>query len=123
MMGLSTRPPRFWIMHYRSPLVPSSPYNARLHPTPYTAPMRIYMQTNAPPGEAPRYVQLELQQDLLGSWLLNRESGRQGGRVTLKKQVYLDHGEALKAFESARDQQIKRGFKVMFAKGTDSPHG
>lgn len=85
--------------------------------------MRIYMQTKPAPGEAPRYVQLVLEQDLLGAWTLYRESGRQGGRATLKKQVYLDRDEALGAFEQARDRQAQRGYQVMITQGMESPHG
>jgi len=85
--------------------------------------MRIYMQTKPAPGETPRYLQLVLEQDLLGGWILYRESGAQGGRATLKKQVYLDRDEALAAFEQARDRQIKRGYQVMITQGMDSPHG
>jgi len=79
--------------------------------------MRIYMQTPADPGEAPRYVQLTLEQDLLGGWTLYRESGRQGGRATLRREVYLEDSDAIEAFEKARDSQIKRGFRVVFAQG------
>jgi predicted DNA-binding WGR domain protein len=80
--------------------------------------MRIYMQTNADPGEPPRYVQLTLEQDLLGGWTLYRESGRQGGRATLRREVFLEDEAAIEAFEKARDNQIKRGFRVVFAQGT-----
>ncbi len=84
--------------------------------------MRIYMQTNAESGESPRYVQLTLEQDLLGGWTLYRESGRQGGRATLRRELFLDDGDAIAAFEKARDSQIKRGFRVVFAQGTDASH-
>jgi hypothetical protein len=85
--------------------------------------MRIYMQTRPAAGEAPRYVQLVLEQDLLGGWTLYRESGTEGGRATLKREVYLERDAALAAFEQARDHQVKRGFKVMITQGMDSPHG
>jgi hypothetical protein len=85
--------------------------------------MRIYLQTRPTAGESPRYVQLLLEQDLLGAWTLYRESGIQGGRVTLKKQVYLDRDEALAAFEQARDRQMTRGYRVMITEGVESPHG
>lgn len=84
--------------------------------------MRIYMQTKPASGETPRYTQLILEQDLLGSWTLYRESGIEGGRGTLRKQVYPERDAALAAFESARDRQVKRGFQVMFTQGMDSPH-
>ncbi len=85
--------------------------------------MRLYLQT--PPGtaDAPRYVQITLEQDLLGGWTLYRESGTEGGRATLRREQYLERDEATAAFEKARDAQIKRGFRVMFAQGQDGPHG
>jgi hypothetical protein len=86
--------------------------------------MRIYMQTMpAAAGEAPRYVQITLEQDLLGGWTLYRESGTQGGKASLKRDVYLERDAALAAFEKARDAQIKKGFKVMFSQGQESAHG
>jgi hypothetical protein len=39
----------------------------------------------------------------------------------LRKEQYLDRDQALAAFEKARDQQVKRGFHVMFAQGADAP--
>jgi hypothetical protein len=85
--------------------------------------MRIYMQTRPAAGEAPRYVQLVLEQDLLGGWTLYRETGIEGGRATLKREVYLERDAALAAFEQARDNQVKRGYKVMITQGMESPHG
>ncbi len=84
--------------------------------------MRIYMQTRPADAEAPRYYQLVLQQDLLGGWTLYREWGRQGARMSVKREVYLDRDAALVAFERARDAQVKRGFHVMFSQGLDSSH-
>lgn len=84
--------------------------------------MRIYMQTNPDAGQPPRYVQLTLEQDLLGGWTLYRESGRQGGRASLRREVFLEDKAAIEAFEKARDAQIKRGFRVVFAQGTDAAH-
>ena len=52
--------------------------------------MRIYMQQPPQKDIAPRYVQLMLEQDLLGGWTLYRESGNQGGRVTLRRQVFIE---------------------------------
>jgi hypothetical protein len=81
------------------------------------------MQSMPDAAEAPRYVQIVLEQDLLGGWTLYRESGIQGGKVTLKREVYLERDAAFAAFAKARDLQIKRGFKVMFSQGLESPHG
>ena len=85
--------------------------------------MHLYMQTPPGSGTAPRYCRIALEQDLLGGWTLYRESGSEGGRATLKREVYLDRDTALAAFEQARDAQLKRGFKVMITQGVDAPHG
>jgi predicted DNA-binding WGR domain protein len=84
--------------------------------------MRIYMQTKPVATEAPRYYQIVLQQDLLGGWTLTREWGQQGGRASIKRELYLERDDALSAFEHARDLQVKRGFHVMFSQGMESPY-
>lgn len=84
--------------------------------------MHLYLQT--PPGAtAPRYCRIALEQDLLGGWTLYRETGMEGGRATLRREVYLDRDSALAAFERTRDAQLKRGFKVMITQGVDASHG
>lgn len=85
--------------------------------------MRIYLQTKPVADEAPRFVQLLLEQDLLGGWTFYRESGLQGGRGVLRRQTFLERDDAIAAFERARDAQVKRGYKVMITEGMDSPHG
>lgn len=84
--------------------------------------MRVFLQTKPASSDAPRYYQIALQQDLLGGWTLTREWGQQGGRVSLKREIYLERDDALAAFEHARDAQLKRGFKLMFSQGLDSPY-
>ena len=83
--------------------------------------MRLLLQQKPAAGEAPKYVQLMLQQDLLGSWTLLRETGQIGGRASLKRELYLDRDAAMLAFEKARDSQVRKGFLVMFAQGADAP--
>ena len=83
--------------------------------------MRLLLQQRPEGREAPRFVQLMLQPDLLGGWTLVRESGQIGGRSTLRREQFLDHASALAALEQARDQQLKRGFQLMFVQGTDAP--
>ena len=83
--------------------------------------MRLLLQQRPEGREAPRFVQLQLQPDLLGGWTLLRETGQIGGRSTLRKELYSDQASALAALESARDQQLKRGFQLMFAQGADAP--
>jgi predicted DNA-binding WGR domain protein len=52
---------------------------------------------------------------------LLRETGQPGGRSQLKREQFLDRDQALAAFEKARDQQVKKGFQVMFAQGAEAP--
>ena len=83
--------------------------------------MRLLLQQRPNGHDAPRFVQLMLQPDLLGGWTLVRETGQIGGRTTLRREQFLDRESALQAMEQARDQQIKRGFQLMFAQGMDAP--
>lgn len=83
--------------------------------------MRLLLQQRPDGREAPRFVQLQLQPDLLGGWELLRETGQMGGRSTLRRELYPDHASAQAALEAARDAQLKRGFQLMFAQGIDAP--
>lgn len=85
--------------------------------------MRLYLQNLPGNAEPPRYVQISLEQDLLGGWTLYRETGHEGGKATLRREQFLERDAALAAFEKTRDAQIKRGFRVMFAQGLDGPYG
>ncbi|MFC1339183.1 MAG: WGR domain-containing protein [gamma proteobacterium symbiont of Phacoides pectinatus] len=80
--------------------------------------MRIYMQTPHSPENPLRFYQLHLQQDLLGHWTLIRESGLQGSRGSVKRNVYDTREEAEQAMERLRDMQLHRGYKVMFREGS-----
>ncbi len=83
--------------------------------------MRLLLQQRPDGREAPRFVQLQLQPDLLGGWTLLRETGQIGGKAQLKREQYLERDAALAAFEKARDAQLRKGFQVMFAQGADAP--
>ncbi len=83
--------------------------------------MRLLLQQRPDGHEAPRFVQLQLQPDLLGGWTLLRESGQIGGRSSLRREQFSDQSSAVAALESARDAQLKRGFQLMFAQGADAP--
>lgn len=83
--------------------------------------MRLLLQQRPDGREAPRFVQLTLQSDLLGGWALLRESGQTGGRSTLRREQFLDQASALSALEQARDLQLKRGFQLMYAEGMVAP--
>ena len=97
----------------RSPPRAGPAYNA--------PPMRMLLQQRPDGREAPRFVQLMLEPDLLGGWTLVRESGQIGGRSSLRREQYLDQASALAAFEHARDLQLKRGFQLMFVQGAEAP--
>jgi predicted DNA-binding WGR domain protein len=83
--------------------------------------MRLLLQQRPDGHEAPRFVQLQLQPDLLGGWTLLRETGQIGGRSTLRREQFADQASAVAALESARDAQLRRGFQLMFAQGADAP--
>jgi predicted DNA-binding WGR domain protein len=83
--------------------------------------MRLLLQQRPQGHEAPRFVQLMLQPDLLGGWELVRETGQIGGRSTVRREVFMEQASALAALEHARDQQLKRGFQLMFAQGVEAP--
>ncbi|MBK8284065.1 MAG: WGR domain-containing protein [Ahniella sp.] len=85
--------------------------------------MRIFMQTQPTAKEPPRYYHLILQQDLLGGWILIREWGQQGSRASGKKDYFEQREVAEEALTSARDQQLKKGFSIMFAQGMEGPLG
>lgn len=79
--------------------------------------MRIYMQTPHLPEQPLRFYHLHLQQDLLGGWILVRESGLQGKRGQVKQAHYDSREEAEKALSKFRDMQLKRGYRIVFSKG------
>ncbi len=83
--------------------------------------MRVFLQQRPNGPEAPRFVSLSLQPDLLGSWELVRESGQVGGRSQHKRELYLLQAEAEAAFEHARDAHLKRGYQITFVRGADAP--
>lgn len=83
--------------------------------------MRLLLQQKPNAGESPKFVQLTLQQDLLGGWTLLRETGQIGGKTQLRREQYLERDAAIAAFEKARDLQVRKGFQVMFAQGAQVP--
>lgn len=83
--------------------------------------MRLLLQQRPDGHEAPRFVQLMLEPDLLGGWALVRETGQIGGRSTVRREQYLDQASATAAFEHARDLQLKKGFQLMFVQGAEAP--
>lgn len=83
--------------------------------------MRVLMQQPPQGQESPRYVSISLQQDLLGGWLLLRESGLIGGKSQLKREQFLETQPAYEAFEKARAAHLKKGYQVMFIQGIAEP--
>lgn len=83
--------------------------------------MRVLMQQPPQGQESPRYVSISLQQDLLGGWLLLRESGLIGGKSQLKREQFLETEPAYEAFEKARAAHLKKGYQVMFIQGIAEP--
>jgi len=68
-----------------------------------------------PQGEhPPRYYHLHLQEDLLEGWTLIREWGYQGSRGRFLREHYADREEAEAALIRVRDEQLKRGYLVVF---------
>ena len=76
--------------------------------------MRIYMQIPPEGDKAPRYYHLHLQEDLLEGWTLIREWGDQGASGRVKREHFADHATAEAALLKIRDEQIQRGFRVVF---------
>jgi len=76
--------------------------------------MRIYMQIPPEGDKAPRYYHLLLQEDLLEGWTLIREWGYQGAAGRVKREHFADHAAAEAALLKVRDEQIQRGFRVVF---------
>jgi predicted DNA-binding WGR domain protein len=76
--------------------------------------MRIYMQIPPEGDKAPRYYHLHLQEDLLEGWTLIREWGYQGASGRVKREQFADHATAEAALLKIRDEQIQRGFRVVF---------
>ena len=83
--------------------------------------MRIYMQTAATETSQPRFYQLHLGPDLLDGWMLTKEWGAQGSPGRVQKKYYATPEEAQKALIDARDQQIKRGYRIVFMEGQANP--
>ncbi|RME33944.1 MAG: WGR domain-containing protein [Gammaproteobacteria bacterium] len=82
--------------------------------------MRIYMQILPADGAPPRYYHLHLQEDLIGGWTLVREWGFQGrgGRVMREHFDSLEDAQA--AMVRVRDDQLARGYRVVYVQGMES---
>ena len=83
--------------------------------------MRIYMQMPQADQRPPRYYHLHLQEDLLEGWSLVREWGFQGAGGRVRQEHFLDRESAQQAMLKVRDEQLHRGYQVVFVKGVDHP--
>lgn len=83
--------------------------------------MRIFLQTPYSGDRPPRFYHLFLQEDLLEGWTLVKEWGFQGSPGRIVRQHYASQEEALEAMLASRDQQINRGYLVMFTEGQGLP--
>lgn len=83
--------------------------------------MRLLLQQRTDGPDAPRFVQLMLERDLLGGWCLVRESGEIGGRSQVRREQFLDQASAEAALARARDLQLRKGFQLMFTQGAEPP--
>lgn len=79
------------------------------------------MQTPVGEDVSPRYYHLHLQEDLLDGWTLVREWGRQGSSGRVVKQHYPNREGAEQALLMVRDEQLKRGYRVVFIQGQEQP--
>lgn len=79
--------------------------------------MRIYMQIPPDGDRPPRFYHLHLQEDLLEGWTLVRESGYQGVSGRVSREHFSHYDEALQSLMKFRDQQLKRGYQIVFAVG------
>ena len=64
--------------------------------------------------QPPRYYHLHLQEDLLEGWTLIREWGYQGSGGRVLREQYANREEAEAALIRVRDEQLKRGYQVVF---------
>jgi predicted DNA-binding WGR domain protein len=83
--------------------------------------MRIYMQTPHNAERSPRFYHLFLLEDMLGGWTLVKEWGFQGASGTVHREHFSSRDEAMHALIASRDAQLKRGYRVMFARGDGAP--
>jgi len=83
--------------------------------------MRIYMQIPFSDHRPPRYYHLHVQEDLLEGWSLIREWGFQGAGGRIHQDHFTDRDSAQDALLRVRDEQLKRGYRVVFVQGMENP--
>ncbi len=75
------------------------------------------MQNQPSPEQPLRFYQLQIQQDLLGGWIVVRESGVQGSRGQVTSEHFDQREEAEQRLIHFRDMQIKRGYRIVYREG------
>jgi len=81
--------------------------------------MRVYLQMIEDPEKAPRFYLLMLQEDLIDGWTLVREWGQQGLPGRVKRDHFDTRDAAEHALLKVRDAQLKRGYRVVYARGAE----
>lgn len=79
--------------------------------------MRIYLQSPSVNGKSPRFCHLQIQKDLINGWSLIKETGSQGNAGRVTRQFFEQHDSAIEALALAKEELIKKGFKIVFAQG------
>ena len=79
--------------------------------------MRIYLQLPSIEGKPPKFCHLHLQEDLISGWTLVKEQGSQGLSGKVQKQHFEHRDQAMDALMHAKDEAIRKGFKMVFAEG------
>jgi len=83
--------------------------------------MRIYMQTPVTDDHPPRFCHLFLQEDLLAGWTLVKEWGFQGASGRVVREHFATFEEVEAAMLKSRDNQLERGYRVMFQQWQEQP--
>jgi len=68
-------------------------------------------------NHAPRFYHLHLQEDLIDGWNLVREWGFQGAGGRVVRTHFPDRESAENELIHVRDEQLKRGYQVVFMQG------
>ncbi|MDH5230185.1 MAG: WGR domain-containing protein [Gammaproteobacteria bacterium] len=79
------------------------------------------MQQTADLNHSPQFYQLGLEPDLFDGWNLVKEWGRAGASGRVQKEHYDSFEQAEKALIAARDRQLKKGYRIVFAQGESGP--
>lgn len=79
------------------------------------------MQKPAVDNKPPRFYHILIHEDMLHGCTLITETGYQGSKGRVKKQLFKDRESAERVMMDIRDTQIKHGYRVMIVQGQDCP--